>query len=333
MKNSNLRKAAREKNDEFYTQLVDIEKEIKNYKEYLAGKVVLCNCDDPEKSNFWKYFYMNFDLIGLKKLISTHYKPSTILDISEQAYKLEYDGKEIIRTNLRGEGDFRSEECVDILKQADVVCTNPPFSLFREYVKQLMDYEKKFLIIGNMNAITYKEVFLLIKNNKMWLGVDNNGTKWFRVPDHYDIATESRKKIENGIKFFSMGSVMWFTNLDNKKRHEDLTLGKKYNKTDYPKYDNYDAINVDKTSDIPVDYDGAMGVPITFLDKYNPDQFEIVGLGISNSGLDIGVRPYKPEHKKYRKEIQKRGAVDGDLYMMVNGEVEVPYARIIIKKK
>ena len=205
---------------------------------------------------------------------------------AERAIYLEYTGykndnkvpdpEEIGIKHLKGDGDFRSEECIDLLKQADIVVTNPPFSLFREYVAQLMEYDKDFIIVGNQNAIAYKEIFKLIKVNKIWLGVDNGGTKWFGVQDHYDIATESRKKIENGKKYFSMGSIVWFTNLDITKRHENLILYKKYNEAEYPKYDNYDAINVDKTKEIPMDYNGAIGVPITFMDKYNPEQFEII---------------------------------------------------------
>ena len=205
---------------------------------------------------------------------------------SERAIYLEYNGDkngdkvpnptEIGIKLLKGDGDFRSPESIELLKQADIVVTNPPFSLFREYVAQLVEYNKKFLIIGDQNAIAYKEIFKLIKENKIWLGVDNGGTKWFQVPNHYNIKTESRKKTENGIQYFSKGSIVWFTNLDHDKRHENLILYKTYNEAEYPKYDNYDAINVDKTSDIPIDYKGAMGVPITFLDKYNPEQFEII---------------------------------------------------------
>ncbi len=284
--NKSLTRANKAKNDEFYTQLTDIEKELKHYKEHFKDKVVFLNCDDPEESSFWEYFALNFKVLGLKKLIATHF------DSKKPTYKLEKNNGNTIKTKLKQNGDFRSPECIEILKEVDIVVTNPPFSLFREYVAQLMEYNKKFIILGNQNAITYKETFELIKENKIWLGVDNGGTKWFKVPEHYDITTESRKKIENGKKFFSMGSVLWFTNLDTKKRHEDLILYKKYygNEEDYPKYDDYDVINVNKVSDIPVDYRGAMGVPITFLDKYNPEQFEI--LGIANSARWIGFECY-----------------------------------------
>jgi hypothetical protein len=297
--NHNLHQAAKAKKDEFYTQLTDIEREIGHYKEHFKGKVVLCNCDDPRVSNFFHYFSHNFEHLGLKKLITTCYKNQN-MDLfsqndSETAICLEYRGdkdgdrvpsaEEIGIRPLKGDGDFRSAECIELLKEADIVVTNPPFSLFREYTAQLIKYDKKFLIIGSQNAITYKEIFKLVKENKIWLGVDNYGTKWFNVKDHYDIATESRKKIENGEKYFSMGSIVWFTNLDIEKRHEELILYKTYkgNEKDYPKYDNYDAIEVSKVADIPMDYTGAMGVPITFLDKYNPKQFEIIG---SNRGVD-----------------------------------------------
>lgn len=309
--NKNLHNAKKVKNHEFYTQLTDIEKELMHYKEHFKNKVIYCNCDDPFESNFFKYFAANFNTFKLKKLIATCYVGSPIvggqlplfdikgLNGEKEPFKLEInkvtdfnkDGavdlsdiewllknKKNTTTPLKQGGDFRSPECIEILKEADIVVTNPPFSLFREYVAQLIAYNKKFLIMGNQNAITYKEIFELIKKNKIWLGIDNGGTKWFEVPDHYDITTESRKKVENGKKFFSMGSIMWFTNLDNKKRHEDLILYKKYSKEEYPKYNDYNAINVNKFNDIPVDYKGSMGVPITFLDKYNPKQFKILRL-------------------------------------------------------
>src|SRR3989338_3887146 len=276
--NSNLHKSNKAKKDEFYTQLVDIEKELKHYKEHFRGKVVYCNCDDPFESNFFKYFAANFNSLKLKKLIATSYSGSPIiggqlslLEIKgskgKQPIKIEIsevpdankdgaidltDVKSLLKHNaniatpLRGNGDFRSEECIKLLKEADIVVTNPPFSLFREYLAQLMEYNKKFLILGDQNAITYKEVFGHIKENKLWLGYDNGGTKWFQVPMNYDIPTESRKKIVNGVKYFSMGRILWFTNLDTTKRHEELILYKKYSPKEYPKYDDYDAINVNK---------------------------------------------------------------------------------------
>ena len=345
---SNLRTAKKVKKDEFYTQLTDISKEMKHYKNHFKDKIVYCNCDDPRVSNFFHFFSYNFEKLGLKKLITTCYK-SQSMDLfsendSEQAIYLEYDGdknnnnvpdpEEIGIVELKGDGDFRSKESIELLKQADIVVTNPPFSLFREFISQLDEYDKKFIIIGNVNAITYRETFKLIKENKLWLGASiHSGDREFGVPDDYPLTAAGSRIDENGNKFIRVKGVRWFTNLDYKERHEDLILYKSYTPEEYPKYENFDAINVNKTKDIPADYDGYMGVPITFLDKYNPDQFEIIGLGISNSGIEIGVQPYKPEHKKYRKEVQKRGAVDGDLYMMTNGVVDVPYARIIIKNK
>lgn len=297
--NSRLHAAKAGKNDEFYTQLTDIEKELKHYKTHFKGKVVLCNCDDPRISNFFKYFALNFKELGLKKLITTCYKSNTPDFFSdknaEKAVYLEYYGeqdgnkpnwKKVDTKNFKGDGDFRSEECIELLKEADIVVTNPPFSLFREYVQQLIDHKKKFLIVGNQNAITYKETFQLIKDNKLWMGVDNAGTKWFQVPQNYEIQTLSRIKEVKGVKYFSMGSIYWFTNLTHKKRNEELVLAQRYTPGAYPTYDNYDAINVNKVSDIPVDYAGVMGVPITFLDKFNPEQFEL--LGIANSARWIG---------------------------------------------
>ncbi|MCZ2281871.1 MAG: adenine-specific methyltransferase EcoRI family protein [Bacteroidales bacterium] len=328
--NKNLKKAKNSKNDEFYTELTDIEKELRHYKEHFKGKTVFCNCDDPRISNFFHYFSYNFENLGLKRLITTCYKNQE-RDLfsnhkSENAIWLEYTGdkngdrvpnpEEIGIHKLKGDGDFRSQESIDLLTQADIVVTNPPFSLFREYVAQLIEHEKKFLIIGNQNVITYKEIFKLIKENKLWAGIENGGTKWFRVPEHYDIQTETRIKTVDGQKFFSMGSVYWFTNLENRKRNEDITLYKTYigNEKSYPKYDYYDAIEVSKVSDIPIDYKGAMGVPITFLDKYNPEQFEILD-GIGRYSMLTGPTP----------ETQ------GTYLTKING---VPkFARVIIKNK
>lgn len=314
-KNRELDNAKSGKKDEFYTQLVDIEKELKYYKDDFEDKVVLCNCDDPFESNFFKYFALNFNHLGLKKLICTCYAGSPIIttqlslfdvnglkikegyekhpyrieitevidenkdgaiDISDVEFLLKNKANTL--TLLNGDGDFRSDECIELLKESDIVVTNPPFSLFREYVAQLIKYDKKFLIIGNQNAITYKEIFPLLKKNKMWLGVSMNGSnRYFRVPDSYQL-TESTGKIENGFKYAFVKGVRWFTNLNNTQRNERLVLYKRYNPSDYPTYDNYDAINVDNVNDIPVDYKGVMGVPITFLGKYNPDQFKIIEL-------------------------------------------------------
>lgn len=344
MANKNLHSAKNAKKDEFYTQLSDIEKELRHYKHHFKDKVVFCNCDDPRVSNFFHYFSYNFEQLGLKKLITTCYKSQDVdlfsQNNSERAIYLEYTGDkngdnvpsldEIGIKHLKGDGDFRNKESIELLKQADIVVTNPPFSLFREYVAQLIEYDKKFVIVGHQNAISYKEIFSLIKDNKLWLGYGFTGGAAHFINKHYeDYATAGDHK-EGMIR---VSGVVWFTNLDINKRHEDLILFKKYTPDEYPKYENFDAVNVDKTKDIPINYDGYMGVPITFLDKFNPDQFEIIGLGISNSGLEFGVQPYKQEHKKYRKEIQKRGAVDGDLYMIKNGIVDVPYARIVIRNK
>jgi len=342
--NKNLNKAKLSKKDEFYTQLSDIERELRHYKSHFKNKVVYCNCDDPRVSNFFHYFSFNFERLGLKKLITTCYKNQEIdlfsENSSETAIYLEYHGDknnnnipdldEIGINHLNGDGDFRSAESIALLKQADIVVTNPPFSLFREYVSQLIAYDKKFLIVGHQNAIKYKEIFPLIKDNKIWLGFGFKGGAAHFINKHYEDYAAATDRKEGMIR---VSGVHWFTNLDIDKRHENLILYREYSPEEYPKYENFDAINVDKTKDIPFDYDGVMGVPITFMDKYNPNQFEIIGVGIANAGLEIGVKPYKPEHKKFRKEIQKRGAVDGDLYMIKNGEVVVPYTRILIRKK
>lgn len=298
MANKSLIRAKRAKNDEFYTQLTDIEKELCHYKEHFKGKVVLCNCDDPRVSEFFNYFVLNFKHLGLKKLITTCYKNQEP-DLfsrhdSDRAVYLEYNGslsgkdnvptaKDIGIKHLKGDGDFRSAECIELLKQADIVVTNPPFSLFREYVAQLIAYDKKFIIVGNKNAITYKEIFKLIKENKLWLGHRNiNDDMWLMLPKD----STNAEKVINGIKLRHINAC-WFTNLDIKKRHEYIICYRDYTPEKYPKYDNYDAINVDKVADIPCDYKGAMGVPITFLDKYNPKQFEILGSMTSTTEDEI----------------------------------------------
>jgi hypothetical protein len=290
--NKNLHSAKISKQDEFYTQLSDIEKELSHYKEHFKRKVVFCNCDDPRISNFFVYFSQNFKKLGLKKLITTCYKNQDAdlfsQNKSEKAIYLEYTGvkngdkipspEEIGIEHLKRDGDFRSPECIGLLKQSDIVVTNPPFSLFREYVAQLVEYDKKFVIIGSQNAITYKEIFKLIKDNKIWLGPSiHSGDREFGVPDYYPLTAAGYRIGNDGRKYIRVKGVRWFTNLDYEERHEDLILSKKYNAKEYPKYDNYNAINVDKTKDIPEDYKGCMGVPITFLDKYNPKQFEILG--------------------------------------------------------
>ncbi|WP_400070404.1 adenine-specific methyltransferase EcoRI family protein [Zobellia russellii] len=290
-KNKDLHKAKKAKKDEFYTQLSDIERELKHYKSHFKGKVVYCNCDDPRISNFFHYFSYNFEKLGLKKLITTCYKNQNIdlfsQNDSEQAIMLEYTGdknnnnvpdlEEIGIVHLKGDGDFRSQESIEILKQADIVVTNPPFSLFREYVEQLDEYGKKFIVIGHQNAIKYNSIFKLIKQNKFWLGYGFKGGAAHFINKHYENYATAGERIEGMIR---VSGVVWFTNLDINKRHEDLLLYKKYygNEEEFPKYDNYDAINVSKTKDIPEDYEGHIGVPITFMSKYNPDQFEILGI-------------------------------------------------------
>ena len=278
------------KTDEFYTQISLIESELRHYKHFFRGKTVFCNCDDPEASNFWKYFELNFEQLGLKKLISTHYetdKPSYKLELTKDQNN---DGRvnslDIIQTPLQQNGDFRSPECLEIMRNADVIVTNPPFSLFREYVAQLIENEKHFLIIGNQNAITYREILPLFVENKIWLGY-NSGHFWFRVPDDDEEKKTDFKIDEMGVKWRRMGNICWFTNIDIEKRHENMTLFRNYTPGKYPKYDNYDAINVDRTIDIPCDYFGVMGVPITFADKHNPAQFEILGDSRYHDGQDF----------------------------------------------
>lgn len=314
-KNNNLHTAKATKNDEFYTQLEDIENELKYYKDYFKGKVVYCNCDgflNKEKSNFFMYFSLNYEFLGLKGLICTKYNPNG------KGKKYEYygdlngnnypDEEEVFTSELEGDGDFRSEECIELLKKCDIVCTNPPFSLFRQYVAQLFEYNKDFLIIGNVNAISYKEVFPLIKENKMWLGVSiTSGDRKFVVPDNYPLNAAGCGIDENGKKYIRVKGVRWFTNLDHKKRHEELVLYKKYNEEEYPKYDNYDAIEVSKVTDIPMDYEGIMGVPITFMDKYCPTQFEIVGQMMTTKVTEFNFGyPYIDGKKKFARVLIKR---------------------------
>jgi hypothetical protein len=299
--NALLNEAKRAKKDEFYTQLSDISNELKNYRKHFKDKVVYCNCDDPRVSNFFQYFALNFEKLGLKKLITTCYKNQS-MDLfsqndSEQAIYLEYfgdkngnnlpDPEEIGIKPLKGDGDFRSKESISLLTQADIIVTNPPFSLFREYVAQLIEHDKKFVIVGHQNALTYKEIFPLIKENKLWLGYGFKGGAGHFINEHYeDYATATDRK-EGMIR---VSGVVWFTNLDISKRHEDLILYKNYNEEDYPTYDNYNAIEVSKTNEIPCDYDGIMGVPITFMNKYNPEQFEIIGATESEGkGFSNGV--------------------------------------------
>jgi len=380
--NELLDKAKKNKKDEFYTQLPDIEAELRHYQEHFRGKVVFCNCDDPYESNFFKYFAMNFNHLGLKKLVATGYAGSPVayqqlalFDVkcikesnrgTKRPYKIEInevgdanadgavdlsDVEQLIKngkntlTLLEGDGDFRSPECIELLKKADIIVTNPPFSLFREYVAQLIEYNKKFLIIGAKNAITYKEVFKLIKENKLWLGNGfPNGNAYFKIPKEY--AREWANGVFNPetglVKFRNVG---WFTNLDFKKRHENLDLYKRYTPEEYPRYDNYDAIEVSKTAEIPYDYDGVMGVPITFLDKYNPDQFEILGITKTWYGGASKVYPNQIQvntngNKSIVSKLNDGATVKlvkpplGKTYYIVNDEYFIQlYARILIRRK
>lgn len=350
--NKALKKAKSAKQDEFYTQLSDIEKEMRHYRDFFNDKVVFCNCDDPFESNFLKYFAMNFNSLGLKRLITTCYATSPIVytqlnmfgeeiilnkeKSTKKPYKTEItevtdenaDGRidladvECLLRNrknaltlLQGDGDFRSTECVELLKQADVIVTNPPFSLFREYVAQLIEYNKKFIIIGTMNAIHYKEIFPLIKENKLWIGYCN-GAKTYKVAPNYSgkISFEN-----NGIRYVKMGNTFWYTNVDIEKRHDNLVLFKMYNAIEYPTYDNYNAINIDKITDIPEDYFSDMGVPDGFLEQYNPEQFEIIGLGCGDLAKEIGIT------KNYRGRT--------DLAYTKDGKKKCPYSRIIVRRK
>jgi hypothetical protein len=382
-----LTRANRAKNDEFYTQLSDIEAELKHYREQFRDKVVFCNCDDPYESYFFKYFAMSFNHLGLKKLITTSYVGSPItgeqlslldvkgiprdgpekpayravvtevvdankdgaIDLSDVEYLLKNNTSVI--TLLDGDGDFRSAECKAFLDEADIVVTNPPFSLFRDYVTQLVQHDKKFLILGNQNAITYSEVFKLIKENRLWLGYHNSGPKWFRVPDGYDHTTDKSKiKVEDGVRYLAMKNMAWFTNLDTTKRHDTMTLYKRYNPDEYPHYDNYDAIEVGKYSDIPYDFNGAMGVPITFLDKYNPDQFDILGWTRGSDEFEarptkryVNARQIKPDGSESNGGKVNTGPTllkaerppDTTLYVAdgVDGYLVQPYMRIIVRNR
>lgn len=369
----NLRKAKENKNDEFYTQYEDIQTELNHYEKHFEGKTVLCNCDDPFESNFCKFFLRNFNYLKLKRLICTSYNSSPVagtqlsfFDITEDEVHHEHgfvldvskvpmangrgvsdgDIDKLLKSKkwvkkLKGDGDFRSEECVELLKQADIVVTNPPFSLFREYVAQLIEYEKKFVIIGNKNAIAYKEVFPLIQNNQMWIGNTPMSTDMlFSVPKdkEEDLKNKSQSgsayRIIDGILYARAPSI-WFTNLDIKKRHEKMVLYKNYSPEEYPKYENYDAIEVNKTSEIPCDYYNVMGVPITFLDKFNPEQFEIIGMGTGALSKELGAIPYSElltgaALKKMRDLRPNYGAV----YLLdKNGMPKLPYNRIMIRRR
>ena len=316
--NKLLKKAKREKNDEFYTQLTDIESELQHYKHLFKGKVVYCNCDNPRTSNFFYYFVSHFKELQIKKVIAACYREENIsisgIGPNKRGFFFEYTGTELKDADpqtanvvyFNGDGDFRSPESIALLKQADIVVTNPPFSLFREYVAQLIKFNKKFLIIGNINAITYKEIFSLIQENRIWLGVNlGRGISGFIVPAHYELYGTETRIDESGNRIISPNNCLWLTNLDNFIRHKEVLLTKSYygNEQEYPMYDNYNGINVNRTQDIPRDYNGYMGVPITFLHKFNPQQFEII---------------------KFRKG-------DDEKDLSINGKC--PYFRIIIRYK
>lgn len=301
--NKLLQKAKKSKSDEFYTQLCDIESELQHYTNCFVDKVVYCNCDDPQISNFFRYFKDNFQRLGLRKLIASCFCDAEIdhsnANAIPKAYYCEYEGNNIPMKigNFEGNGDFRSVECIELLQQADVVVTNPPFSLFREFVNQIVNYNKQFLVIGNINAITYKEIFDLIQNDRAWLGVNlGRGISGFIVPEHYQLYGTEVKINEEGQRIISTNSCLWLTNLEINQRHEDITLKMEYtgNEDKYPKYDNCDGINVNRTQDIPKDYAGLMGVPITFLHKYNPEQFEIVKFRKGDDGKDLRINGKSP---------------------------------------
>ena len=372
MANKNLNAAKTAKKDEFYTQLTDIERELQHYWPHFRDKVVLCNCDDPYESNFFKYFALRFNQLGLKKLISTCYNGSPVqgnelmidfgdftdepkkiaykveitevkdvngdgaVDLSDVQYLLQNDKN--VLTTLKT-GDFRDPECIELLKQADIVVTNPPFSLFREYVAQLVEYEKNFLIIGNVNSIICKEIFPLIQENKLWFGPSiSSGDRKFNVPDDYPLTASGCGIDPDGRKYIRVKGVRWFTNLDHNKRHEEMDLVCRYSSEEYPHYENYDAIEIGQTQDIPYDYEGIMGVPITFLDKYNPEQFEIVG---SNSSTDLckelGVKPLGTDWIRRYRAAGGTGHNTANMVRIVyndsNGRPKVAFSRIFIRNK
>lgn len=357
--NRALSDAKKAKQDEFYTQLGDISNELKHYKAQLSGKTILCNCDDPFESNFFKYFALNFNALGLKKIIATSYVKSPIVggqlplaaiaglqpegkepyaieinevldlngdgatDLADVEYLLKNNAntaKPLKGNGIYNAGDFRSDECVELLQQADIVITNPPFSLFREYVAQLVAHDKQFLIIGHINALHYKEIFKLIKENKVWLGQSiSSGDREFIVPHYVFKEIGNWRTDENGVHYARVMGVRWFTNMDNPKRHEEIPLYKKYTPSEYPTYDNLEAIEVSKSGDIPCDYDGLIGVPDSFLDKFNPSQFELIGIPFGNLGKEIGVT------KNYRGRT--------DIAISKDGKSRCPYSRIIIRRK
>jgi len=340
--NRSLHAAKASKQDEFYTQLSDIEKEMRHYTAHFKGKTVLCNCDDPRVSNFFHYFSYNFEKLRLKGLITTCYKNQQAdlfsKHTSGKGIYLEYKGDknrnrvpdpaEIGIHELKGDGDFRSEECVELLKQADIVVTNPPFSLFREYAAQLVEHKKQFIIIGSQNAISYKEIFKLIKDNKIWMGPSiESGDREFGVPDHYPLNAAGTRVDSAGNKYIRVKGVRWFTNLEHQKRHEELVLFDKYSRAAYPTYDNYDAIEVGKTKAIPNDYDGAMGVPITFLDKYNPDQFEILGITDRDNNSGLKTKTYTDADVANPGDLNRRAVIK------IGRTYKPTYARLLIRRR
>lgn len=382
--NKTLGKAKMQKKDEFYTQLSDIENELRHYKQHFKDKIIFCNCDDPYESNFFKYFALNFNVLGIKKLIATCYATSPVTgqeleyyvdnggqlsfiqpvnttqvqaESERKPYKVEItevtdengDGRidladvEYLMRNkkntmalLEGDGDFRSSECVKLLKEADIVVTNPPFSLFREYVAQLVEYEKNFIIIGNQNAIHYKEIFPLIQNNKMWLGYGfANGNAYFSVPNGIDTSTYAKGVYDKTTKLVKFRNCMWFTNIDIDKRHENMILFRNYNPEVYPTYENYDAIEVGKTSDIPCDYYGNMGVPDTFLQSYNPEQFEIVGYGRGDFLPDIGCVPadFLQDYRNHGGKGHITTGMKSLCYYDTDKIPKFPYSRIIVRRR
>lgn len=327
-RNADLNGAKNAKKDEFYTQLVDIENEVKHYRKHFKGATVLCNCDDPECSNFYFYFRDNFEFLGLKKLISTCYKNRDWFQFSEgkdeKAVCCIYTGRgnPPERRVLEQGGSFRSEECVAFLKEADIVCTNPPFSKFRDFMELLFKFQKKFLIIGNVSAITSKDIFPHFKQNELWLGASiHAGDREFMIPDDYPLDATSSRIDENGRKFIRVKGVRWFTNLDYKERHEDIPLYRHYTPEDFPKIVNYDAIFISKTEEIPCDYDGEMGVPITFMDRYNPSQFEIVGSSLELA--DMGII----------RKLQGKAGGGPRFYIEENGELKRKFERIVIRRR
>ena len=346
--NTNLGAAKAAKKDEFYTQLSDIENELRHYRPHFKGKTVLCNCDDPRVSNFFKYFALNFEILGLKRLIATCYKNNEpdlfSQNTAEQAVYIIYEGdkngnkvpdpSEMDVLPLQGDGDFRSSECIELLKQADIVCTNPPFSLFREYLLQLIQFDKKFLIIGHQNYLGSKDIFPLVKDNKVWLGYGFQGGAAHFISQYEDVATAGDHR-EGMIR---VSGVTWYTNLEIPKRQEDLILYKTYNERDYPHYENYEAIEVSRTQDIPADYDGIMGVPLTFLYQYNPNQFEIIGSNCSTELVrELGVGRLGEDWVRRYREAGGTGHNTANMIRLVyndeHGKPKVAFSRILIRRK